>query len=229
MWDRVFQQSDLRVFAEGEPLRGVLAVERARRTDRPNFIALHAADAEAAGALCQLVPRGLTILHLTEELPLALLEPRAQEFHPRPAWLFQLDPADFVDNSDEKVRPLDAAWAERVAKLWEPEWPAEGYVRRRIEAGPTAAIYEAGEPVAWALTHMVTNQVGIIGMVHVLDGFRRKGLARSVVSAVSRDLLHQGKIPTLHAYVDNEASLSLFPTLGFRKVRRQIWGDAVFR
>jgi len=25
------------------------------------------------------------------------------------------------------------------------------------------------------------------------------------------------------------ASLSLFPTLGFRKVRRQVWGDAVFR
>ncbi|HWM49862.1 MAG TPA: GNAT family N-acetyltransferase, partial [Thermoplasmata archaeon] len=79
------------------------------------------------------------------------------------------------------------------------------------------------------LTHMVTNRVGVIGMVHVHEGFRRKGLARAVVAAVSRELFKGGKIPALHAYVDNVASLSLFPTLGFRRVRRQVWGDAVFR
>ena len=66
-------------------------------------------------------------------------------------------------------------------------------------------------------------------MVHVQDGFRRKGLARSVVAAVARELFRRDKIPALHAYVDNIASLSLFPTLGFRRVKRQVWGDAVFR
>ena len=66
-------------------------------------------------------------------------------------------------------------------------------------------------------------------MVHVLEGYRRKGLARSVVAAVVRELQGLGKRPTLHAYVDNVASLSLFPTLGFRKVKRQVWGEAVFR
>jgi len=50
-----------------------------------------------------------------------------------------------------------------------------------------------------------------------------------VVAAISQDLIRTGKTPALHAYVDNVASLSLFPTLGFRKVRRQVWGDAVFR
>jgi predicted GNAT family acetyltransferase len=102
-------------------------------------------------------------------------------------------------------------------------------VRRRIENGPTAAIYEDRGPIAWGLTHMVTNRVGIIGMVHVQEGFRRKGLARSVVAAVSRQLFKEGKIPALHAYVDNAASLTLFPTMGFRRVKRQVWGDAVFR
>jgi len=229
VWDRVFQQKEFEISVDGEPPRALIAVERARRRDGANFIALHATGTDAAGALCDLVPSGFTIIHLTEECPLALLEPRAKEFHPHSAWLFRLDPHDFVDHPDERVRPLDPEWAGRVAKLWQPDWPAEGYVRRRIESAPTAAIYEDGEPVAWALTHMVTDRVGIIGMVHVLDRHRRKGLARSVVASVSRDLVQLGKIPTLHAFVDNGASLALFSTLGFRKVKRQVWGDAVFR
>jgi len=206
-----------------------MAVQRSRRPDGVSFIALAAGDAEAAGRLAEAVPRGFTILHLTEEFPLAVLEPRATEFHPQPAWLFRLDPKDFVDHPDPRVRPLDPESAGRVAKQWQPDWPAEGYVRRRIEAGPTAAIYDGGEPVAWALTHTITDRVGIIGMVHVLEGYRRKGLARSVVASVSRDLQRLGKLPTLHAFVDNVPSLALFPTLGFRRVRRQVWGDAVFR
>jgi len=229
VWDRVFQQDGYQAYIDREPPRALLAVQHAHRPDGASFIALHARDAEGAGTLLDLVPRGFTILHLTEEFPLALLEPRAREFHPHSAWLFRLDRADFIDQPDPRVRPLDPKWAGRVAKLWQPEWSAEGYVRRRIEAGPTAAIEEDGEAVAWALTHMITDRVGIIGMVHVVEGFRRRGLAGSVVASVSRDLLAQGKTPTLHAFVDNKASLALFPTLGFRKVKRQVWGDAVFR
>jgi len=206
-----------------------MSVQRARRPEGANFIALATHDTDAAGHLAEAVPRGFTIIHLTDEFPLAVLEPRAQEFHPLPAWLFELLPKDFVDHPDDRVRPLDPDFAGRVAKRWQPDWPAEGYVRRRIEGGPTAAIYEGGAPVAWALTHTITDRVGIIGMVHVLEGYRRKGLAGSVVAAVSRELQRLGKRPTLHAYVDNVASLSLFPTLGFRKVKRQVWGDAVFR
>jgi GNAT superfamily N-acetyltransferase len=229
VWDRVFQQDDYRIYVYGSPPRGLIAIRLGRRERSPNFIVLHALDVEAAGALCGSIPAGFTILHLTEEFSLPILETRAAEFRPRPAWLFRLDPADFVDHADGRIKPLEPRWADRVAKLWEPEWPAEQYVRERIQAGPTAAIYEDGEPVAWALTHMVTDKVAIVGMVHVLAGYRRKGLARSVVAAVSRDLIRLGKIPALHAYVDNTASLALFPTLGFRKVRRQVWGEAVFR
>ena len=229
VWDRVFQQSQYEVYAEGDTPRGVMAVHRARSSDGANFIALAARDADAAGGLAETVPRGFTIIHLTDEFPLAVLEPLAKEFHPLPAWLFELLPQDFVDHPDDRVRPLDLGFAGRVAKLWQPDWPAEGYVRRRIEGGPTAAIYQGGQPVAWALTHTITDRVGIIGMVHVLEEHRRKGLARSVVSAVSRELQRLGKRPALHAFVDNVASLALFPTLGFRKVKRQVWGDVVFR
>lgn len=229
MWDRVFQHPGYEVYAVGTPPRGVLAVERAHRAERPNFIAMHALDPTSAGALCERIPAGFTVIHLTEEFPLALLEPRAREFHPHSAWLHRLDAPDFIERADTRVRPLEPEWAGRVAKLWQPDWPAEAYVRGRIATAPTAAIYESGEPVAWALTHMVTDRVGIIGMVHVLEERRRRGLGLSVVAAVSRDLMRLGKTPALHAFVDNAASLALFPTLGFRKVTRQVWGDAVFR
>src|SRR2546430_8974419 len=178
-----------------------MSVQRARRAEGANFIALAARDSDAAGGLAEAVPRGFTIIHLTDEFRLAVLEPRAQEFHPLPAWLFELLPQDLVDHPDERVRPLDSDSAGRVAKLWQPDWPAEGYVRRRIERGPTAAIYEGDEPVAWALTHTITDPAGIIGMVHVLEEHRRKGLARSVVSAGSRALQKLCKPPTLHAFM----------------------------
>lgn len=229
VWDRVFQQPEYDVYADGPPPRGVMAVHRTHRPGGANFIALAADDPSSAGPLMAYLPKGFTIVHLTEEFPLALLEPRAAEFHPRPAWLFELSREDFVDRPDDRVRPIGPEFAGLIAKTWEPDWPAEGYVRRRIAVGPTASIYDRGEPIAWALTHTVTDRVGVIGMVHVQEGHRRKGLARSVVSAVVRDLQKLGRHPALHVYWDNAASLALFPSLGFRRVKRQIWGDAVFR
>ncbi len=229
VWDRVFQRQDLEVFADRARPRAVLTLERSSGGHDPHFVALHALTVGSAGPLIEALPAGPVFYHLTEEWPLALLASRAEQFRPRPAWLFSLDPVAFVDHPDPRVRPLEPEWAGTVAHLWEPDWPAEPYVRRRIEGGPTAAIYEDGEPIAWALTHVLTDRVGLIGMVHVLDSHRRRGLARAVVSAVVRDLLRDGKVPALHGYADNVASLALFPTLGFRKVKRQVWGEAVLK
>src|SRR5947208_9068470 len=67
-WDRVFQQANYEVFADGEPPRGVLALQRPRRSSAPGFIALHATDVGAAGRLTSVLPQGFTIIHLTEEL-----------------------------------------------------------------------------------------------------------------------------------------------------------------
>lgn len=229
VWDRVYQQPGFQVYVDKGPPRAVLAVSPFRRPEMPRFVGLHPLDAATAGTLCEVIPAGPALFFLTEEFALPFLEARDAEFEPRPAWLFSLAPADFADHSDERVRRLDPAWSGFVAKLWNPDWPAEPYVRSRIEGGPTAAVYVDGKPVAWAVTHMVTDRVGIIGMVHVVDEHRRKGLARSVVAAISRELMAAGKVPALHVYLDNAPSLALFPTLGFRKVKRQVWGDAVFR
>ena len=229
LWERVFHRPGHEVYSDGEPPNAVLSLGRSRGSDEPHFVGLHATAPDAAVPLVERIPEGPVFYHLTEEWLLPVLAPRAREFRPRPAWLFALDPTGFSDRVDGRVRRLEAQWAATVANLWEPDWPAEPYVRSRIESGPTASIYEDGKPIAWALTHIVTDRVGLIGMVHVLEGHRRKGLASAVVRAVSRDLLEDGKIPALHAYADNAAALSLFPTLGFRKVKMQVWGEAVLK
>src|SRR2546429_471748 len=182
-----------------------------RGSSATGFSALQGTDVGAAGRLTSVLPQGFTIIHRREEFSLPLLEARATEFHPKPAWLFRLDPADAVELPDERVRPLDPKWAGQVAALWEPEWPAEEYVRRRIETGPTAAVYDGGRPVAWALTHMVTDRVGIVGMVHVLEAYRRKGLARAGGSAISPGLIRAGEAPALPADLHNVAALSPLP------------------
>src|SRR5438105_15221942 len=126
-----------------------MAVHRARSSRGANFLAIAARDADAAGRLGEAVPRGFTILHLTDEFPLAVLEPRAEEFRPLSAWLFELLPQDFVNHPDDRVRPLHPDWAGRIAKLCEPGGPAGAAVRRRLEGGPTAATYEGVERSEW--------------------------------------------------------------------------------
>src|SRR5207247_10499524 len=67
-WDRVFQQPNYEVFAEGKPPRGVLALQRPRRSSAPGFIALPARHVAAAGSLTSLLPPGFATIHLTEAL-----------------------------------------------------------------------------------------------------------------------------------------------------------------
>ncbi len=191
---------------------------------------MHGMDPRAAGELVSAWPTGTVFFHLSEEWMLSLIEPRLERFDGGAYWLFQLDPEDFVDAEGEGVRPLDPEWAEMVAKLWEPGWEhAAWYVRARIEAGHAYAVYEDGKPVAWAFLHFETPEVSMMGFLHVLETHRRKGFARSVSSALVKDVLARGKIPALHVKTDNVPSLELTASLGFHRVKKQVWGDAVIR
>ncbi len=230
VWNRVYQHPDYReVYVDGEPPQAVLAMERAMFPDGPTGFALHAVEPVAAKAVLEVVPKGSAFFHLTEEWSLSLLESRAEDLQPRSAWLFAMRPKEFLDRQTHEVRPVTAEWVPLIARLWEPDWPAEPYVRSRIETGPSFGLYEGSQLVAWTLTHFETDGVSMMGFLHVLDGHRGKGYAKSVGSALIKDILRRGKIPALHVYVDNAASLELTRSLGFHRLKRQVWGDAVFR
>jgi GNAT superfamily N-acetyltransferase len=193
-------------------------------------IAMHAVDPRGAQELMPAWPQGPVFFHLSEEWMLSLLEPRAETIEAGIFWLFQLDPKDFVDHEGQSVRPLDPEFADMIGSVWDPEWKRAGpYVRSRIEAGHAYAVYEDGKPVAWAFLHFETPAVSMMGFLHVLEAYRRKGYARSVSSALIKDILVRGKIPALHVKTDNVASLEMTASLGFHRVKKQVWGEAVIR
>ncbi len=127
------------------------------------------------------------------------------------------------------MRPVTPEWAPVIAKIWEPDWPAERYIRGRIENGPSFGVYVDGQLVAWDMTHFETDRVVMMGFLHVLDAHRGKGYAKSTGSALIKEILRRGKIPACHVREDNTPSLVLTESLGFRKVRKQVWADGVLR
>lgn len=231
MWNRAFDmEGPKEVTVDGDPPKAALAVARPPWAGGGAGIAMHAVDPRAAQELMPAWPKGDVFFHLTEEWMLPLVEARAETLDAGVFWLFELDAEDFVDGEGTGVRPLDPQWGERVGKIWDPDWDRAGlYVRSRIEAGHAYAVYEDGKPVAWALTHFETPAVSMMGFLHVLEPHRRKGYARAVSSALVKDILARGKIPALHVKTDNVPSLELTASLGFHKVKKQVWADAVMR
>lgn len=230
-WNRAFDmEGPKQIYMDADPPHAVLAVARPPWAEGGAGIAMHAVDVRAAQELMAAWPRGAVFLHLSEEWMLPLVEARAERFDGGVFWLFALDPRDFVDHEGAGVEPLDPKWADMIGKVWDPEWERAGaHVRARIEAGHAYAVYEDGKPVAWAFLHFETEKVSMMGFLHVLEPYRRKGYARSVSSALVKDILARGKVPALHVKTDNAPSLEMTASLGFHRVKTQVWGEAVMR
>ncbi len=230
-WNRAFDvEGPKEVYVAGDPPMAALAIARPFFGEAGAGIAMHAVDPKAARNLMPAWPRGTVFLHLSEEWMLPLVEPRAESFDGGVFWLFQLHPNDFVEGEGPEARALDPAWGDMIGKVWDPTWDLAGpYVRSRIEAGHAYAVYDEGKPVAWAFLHFETPEVSMMGFLHVLEPYRRKGYAQSVASALAKDILDRGKIPALHVKTDNVPSLELTESMGFHRVKKQVWGDAVIR
>lgn len=226
---RMFHHPDFTfAFADALPEpRAVLALAPSDSPDRPHQFALHAVDAVAGRRVLGAVPPGFCLYHIADDLAFAPVRERFRVGWWGDAVYFAMEPEDFHDGQAHEVQRLRPEHAEKVAKIWAPDWPAAGYVRSRIESGPTGAIYEGGEPVAWYLTHLETDDVVMLGFLHVLEAHRRKGFARSLSSALIREILVKGKTPACHVYTDNDASIRLMESLGFYRVCIQAWGDGV--
>jgi GNAT superfamily N-acetyltransferase len=231
VWNRGFDmEGEKDVYVDGDPPRAVLAIVRPKWAEGAAGVALHALDPRAATDVMPAWPRGPVFFHLSEEWMLSLVEPRMESWDGSVFWLFELDRRDFLHVERHDVQPLGPEWAGVVGKTWDPGWnQAEDYVRTRIKAGHAYAVFQEGKPVAWALTHLETPKVSMMGFLHVLEPYRRKGYARALSSVLAKDILDRGKIPALHIKTDNVPSLGLTSSVGFHRVRKQVWGEAMMR
>lgn len=229
--ERMFHHPEFTLaFADALPEpKAVLALRPSGRPDAPHQFALHAVEPLAALHVLKSVPAGVSIFHVADEIAY----PSVREVIGVRWWgeaiLYRLDDADFVDVQAHAIEPLDARFAAKVAKIWAPDWPAEGYVRSRIEHGLNGAIYDDGELVAWYLTHLETDDVVMLGFLHVLEEYRSRGYAKSLSCALIKQAFAKGKTPCCHVYTDNGPSIRLMEGLGFRRECLQAWGDGLVR
>ena len=135
------------MYVAGRPPKAVLSVGRLPVPVPFRFCTLHATDPSAAESVLSVIPAGAAFFVLTETWQLDLLRERAKLREERPAWLFRLDPTDFVDEQRHEVRPVGTEWAGLIAKWWDPDNPMEPYIRSRLEGGPNGGIYEGDELV----------------------------------------------------------------------------------
>lgn len=142
-----------------------------------------------------------------------------------PAWLFNMKLEDFRPTSVVDTKPVRAEHAEMIAKNW-LDADAADYVRSRIETGPTAGIYVGSELVAWDMTHAETNDVVMLGFLHVLESHRGKGYAKTVATAMLKKVFASNRMPVCHVFQDNQISINLSEQMGFRRIKKQVWGRA---
>ncbi len=142
-----------------------------------------------------------------------------------PTWLFNMKREDFRPTSVTETDPVRPEHAEMIAQRW-LDTEATDYVRSRIDTGMTAGIYVEGELVAWDMTHLETDDVVMLGFLHVRTPYRGRGYAKTVATAMLKEVFASGKMPICHVFQDNEGSINLSEKMGFRKVKKQVWGTA---
>lgn len=215
------EEPDVRIDEPSDP-RAVVVLHR-----KDNRLTLAGEDPSALRELLRRLPSGRYHLSSVDLDLMPVLRSEMEVKEEDPAWLFRLDRENFRPYKVCETRAVAVEHARMIAKHWWPEGDAYEYVRSRIEKGLTAGVYVDDELVAWDMTHFETDKVVMMGFLHVKEPYRGLGYAKTVTTAMCEMVLAKGKIPACQVYETNEPSLKLTESMGFTRVKRQVWGEAV--
>jgi ribosomal protein S18 acetylase RimI-like enzyme len=93
------------------------------------------------------------------------------------------------------------------------------YIQEQIKQGLFSGYRKEQKLVGWVLTH----DDGALGMLHVLDNYRRQGVARALVIDLIEKVRKIGIIPYTYVEPSNTASMELVKNLGFVPDRSIHW------
>lgn len=99
------------------------------------------------------------------------------------------------------------------------EFTSIDYIEHRIQQGVSSIFYKDGEPAGWSLTH----DDGAIGFLHVLEKFRKRGIAQLITIDMINKVKSTEKIPFVYIKEENYKSLSLVKKLGFIEQKKIAW------
>ncbi|WP_235588003.1 GNAT family N-acetyltransferase [Sphingopyxis sp. H115] len=87
--------------------------------------------------------------------------------------------------------------------------------------GPFFGIREQGRLLAMAGQRILVPGMAEVSGVATWEDCRGRGLARTLIGHVMREMVARGETPFLHSYADNAGAISLYESLGFC-IRREV-------
>jgi 8-oxo-dGTP diphosphatase len=93
------------------------------------------------------------------------------------------------------------------------------YIKDQIISRSGVCIRINGKLAGWALFH----DDGAMGMLHVVNEFRRKGIAKALVINLCKGLREKNEVPFTSVEPSNIASLTLIQSLGFENIGLIHW------
>jgi ribosomal protein S18 acetylase RimI-like enzyme len=94
------------------------------------------------------------------------------------------------------------------------------FALRAHELGAFIGIRIDGRLVAMAGERMTPANYTEMTAICVRPGFRGRGFAQALLSAVSHQILRRGEIPFLHVFSDNDSAIALYRRQGMETRRR---------
>ncbi|HTW91171.1 MAG TPA: GNAT family N-acetyltransferase [bacterium] len=131
---------------------------------------------------------------------------------------YALKPGRLVIDKTHRVSRLRPPDAQLIARAW-PYGRSAEHILSRIRKGPGYCIRRKGQPVAWGLMH----DDGSMGFLHVVEQYRHHGMARTLTTALARNLLRRGIQPFMYIVTTNRPSLRLTASMGFSRAGRFSW------
>ena len=122
-----------------------------------------------------------------------------------------------IDRPDLRIEQLDTTWTQWVCDHYEMDTPS--YVKGRVEDGEVWGVFRDEKILGFIGLH----EEGSMGMLVILEEYRRQGLAEYLMTFLTNSLLAQGRIPHDHIIVGNDASERLQRKMGFEISSHNLW------
>ncbi len=133
----------------------------------------------------------------------------------RPTWLLKRTYREPIFPESE-IQPLEDKDARIINDYWGlSDTDSTDYIKQRIRKGPAYGIRKNGDLIGWSLTHFITDQTIMFGMLHIKKDWRRMGFAKEITEKLCLDAKDMNLIPAVQIFKDNSPSLSLARDLGF--------------
>lgn len=131
----------------------------------------------------------------------------------RPYVLSRYEGRPLPVDAHHPIRALDESYLSQVGEEYLPlGYATEDELRALLRVGKMLGAFDGERLVGFIGEHAC----GSLGMLQVLEPFRRRGWGRALMAAKVNEQLARGWTPWSETFPDNKASLSLQRSLGFR-------------